>query len=231
MDHRALVLVFVFLSIPIPGWCLDGVEIKYGANNPICRVAIRMVRDIPPTDFWGGAWRKRFGDIDWNKGSYPTITAVGKYWGVEYQYLVVDVDADGNDEVLVRTTDMISSVDFDSLYFFEYQQFSAAQKENTVGSLLRTVPILNPGNGVRFSNGEESVPVEVQIWKYQGQNILILREHFFARNRRGVPNSLFVSKFNRQSLIHKTAPNQQVIPDLICRIRSEAGMTKGSSRN
>jgi hypothetical protein len=83
---------------------------------------------------------------------------------VAFQYLPIDIDNDGIEEVVVKETSLFASVEWDWLYVLQPQWFRSAQQEKSVGMLLPSVPKLNPQNTVKFTNGNTAVPVELHIW-------------------------------------------------------------------
>lgn len=194
------------------------VTTTHGINNPICRDAAKMVREIPG-DFDKGSWRSRFGEIAWRKDSFPAITAEGTHLEHEFEYLPIDIDNDGINEVAVKITGFVRSVDWDHLYIFQTEQFRSAQQEKSVGKLLTSVPSLNPQNYVRFKSGISAVPVELHIWKRDGANLLVLKEHFFTKDKKGVPSALFIARLDKKSMEFDAATNmQRLAPKIVCRM-------------
>lgn len=219
MNSHLIFITTAILALPGFASSADGFKILYGANDPICREATKIIRKIPTADFWNGSWRTGFGAISWRQASYPTITAEGKHLDIEFQYLPVDINDDGSEEILVKETALFTSIAWDWLYMFQSQQFRAAQQEQSVGRLLPSVPMLNPQNTVQFTNGDQATPVEVNIWERGKRSFLVLKEHFFAKNQKGVPSALLIGRLGKYSVRHDVATNtQRLVPDMVCRI-------------
>jgi hypothetical protein len=194
-------------------------RIVVGQSNEACRAIAKVVRATKNEDFWSGRWRDRFGRVEWMQGSYPTMTAEGRHADVPYKYSNVDIDNDGQRDVVVVYTALFSSADWDWLYLFRPKQFRVAQKEGIVGKLFQEVPILNPRNAVQFSNGQSGVPVELHLWRYKGANFILLKEHFFAKKEPDVPSSFFVAKLEPQSTKwDEVFKVHRLVPQLTCRM-------------
>lgn len=218
MNSR-FVLATVILAISGFAKSADDIKVLYGGNDPVCRDATKIIRGIPTADFWSGAWRTGFGEIAWRQDSYPTITAEGKHWDVGFQYLPIDIDNDGSEEVVIKETNLFTSIEWDWLYVFRTQQFRSAQQGKSVGRLLPSVPKLNPQNTVQFTNGVDAAPVELHIWMRGESSLLVLKEHFFAKRQKGVPSALLIGRLGKQSARYDAATNtQRLVPDMVCRI-------------
>jgi len=202
----------------------SSVQITHGRNESICQTTAKAIRRSAVEDFYGSLWHKQFGAIDWNSGSYPTITAEGKPAEILFSYAYLDINNDGTLEVVAIETTFFTSIDWDRLWVFSNKQFAQAKREGTLGSLLSTFPTLNPQNTVLFSNGKTAVPVEVHVWRHKGKVYLLLKEHFFAKEEqtedgRVLPNAFYVSILEGQaSFVYDQVLNaRRLVPKMTCR--------------
>ena len=217
-----LLLVAVLLTLQESSAFAVNVKVRYGAQNPVCKVAAEIANRISESDYWHGGWRYGYGSVDWVDDSYPTVTAQGREQRVNYSYVRLDIDNDRKQDIVIRYTGSMRSVDWDRIYVVQPGAFQVAKQADTVGQLLHTAPPLNPDNSVHFTNGSAGVPVEVEIWKHGGKNYIVLKEHFFAKRERSAPASLFVGRF----LDHKPVQSQlggspRLVLELICRMSSQ----------
>jgi hypothetical protein len=194
-------------------------KVVVGQSNEVCGAAVKVIRKIKNVDFWNGAWRNRFGSIDWIEGADQIVTTERRHADVHFKYIAIDISNDERPDVVVIYTASFRSVDWDWLYLFDPKQFSAAQKEGMVEKLFEEVPKLNPRNVVQFINGQSGVPVELHLWRYKGATFILAKEHYFAKKEPDVPSSFFVAKLGSQSSkwddVFKV---QRLVPELTCRI-------------
>jgi len=219
-----LLLIASFSSQSNDSIGTNGVQIDYGSSNPVCRSVANTIYGISVEGFRGGAWRKEFGEIDWHRDSFPTITAEGWPGKVWFEYSSLDIDNNRADEIVVMETVFFTSIDWDRLWVFTREEFARAQKENSFRKLLSTFPTLNPQNVVSFSNGKTAVPVEIHIWKHKKKNYLLMKEHFFAgeeqiQEGRVLPNAFYVGVLDGQmfSKYDPVLKANRLIPKMLCR--------------
>lgn len=218
----------VILIAPLYGWGKEirpnnKVQIVFGQTNPVCLESIKIVRGMPRSDFWSGKWRSGFGEVVWHTDSYPTITAEGKHSDVTYQYLPLNIYNDGSTQVVVKHTDMFTSVFWDWLYVLQSDEFNLAQQEGAIGKILgsSTAPELNARNFAIFTNGRNANPTELHIWRHQAKNYLLMKENQFAwKEKKKKPQSLYVGILNgaQSSKFDTQFQVQRLYPKMICQL-------------
>src|SRR5262245_10007331 len=112
------------------------VTIQDGAQHAVCTAAAGIAAKISRSQFQGTNWRRAYASARWLDDSYPAVTAEGREARVSYSHVKLDLDNDGHEEVVIRYTGMIRSVDFDHVYVAPLHRFEAAAKTDSVAKLL-----------------------------------------------------------------------------------------------
>jgi hypothetical protein len=214
-----LLLAAALTACASTAWAATPVWIAHGGTDEVCRAVAGVSSRISRDDFLSGTWRERFGRTEWQHGTYASIGANDRRFENAFRYVPVDVDNDGIRDVAVVNTGTIRSVDFDYLYVFTPKEFDDARDEGSIARRLHETPTLNPRNEVRFAGGVSAVPVELQLWQHKGVRYLLLKEHYFAKQRTGVPDSLFVAKLSPASRVWDDELKvNRLEPELKCRL-------------
>jgi hypothetical protein len=202
-------------DVPIPP-----VRIRYGAGNPVCRDAAAIVARTPLDDYENGHWRARFGPLTWEQGVFETMGSYGLST-LSYDYQSIDIDNDGGDEIVFRSTGSMGAFYYDWIYVFPPVQFWQAQRDGTMPALMNRGPILNMMNQVNFSNGSHAIPGAVETWRRGNVNYLVMVEAFFNRARHPMPqpSGFFVARLTRKSVrLDPREPMPRLVPELVCRM-------------
>jgi hypothetical protein len=205
----------------------NNAKIVFGQTNPVCLESIKIVRGLTRDDFWSGEWRVGFGEIGWLTGTYPTVSADGRYLDYPYKYVPIDIYNNDSTQVVVQQSDFFTSVNWDWMYVFQPDEFNRAQLEQTVEKLIgesKVLPHLNLQNTVVFTNGRNAVPTELHIWSRKGKNYLVMKENYFAREKKTIegdfPQSLYVGILNgtKSSIFDAQSQYQRLHPKMICQL-------------
>jgi hypothetical protein len=222
MRRRAIVIAMlstIALHARATDAPIGSLTIVRNERDPVCQEARKILEAITPRDFWNGKWREAFGAVAWVQGTWPTITAQNTQENVPFKYLEADMDADGAPEVAVVWSGMIRSVQFDWLYLFDPGNFRSARESGGISAALNHASQLNPANLVLFSNGEDAIPVDLQLWQRDQEMLLLLKEYNFARAGQRVTNAFVVARIDRTSLTISTPAGdaKRLRPAMICR--------------
>lgn len=225
MRNHLLVLALGVLLTPIAGSATDAqsatvVPIQYGKNNPICRDADKRLASLEREDFYSDSWYRVFDTVQLHPLEMPDILP---YSG----YAQIDIYNTGASKVVVSRQVSIGSVFFDLLYVLQPDVFQTLQASPNIDAALSVLEDsstqLSPRNGVKFSNGVEAVPVSTHVWQHRGKNLLLMKEHFFAKSERGakgrhLPNAFYVGILSDESSKFDTDYKiRRLYPKMVCR--------------
>lgn len=188
-------------------------RILFGSDNPVCRSVVSTLSRITSAEeFYATEWQAYFSGVDWvEKPTYPE-----SYLG---RFSTVDIDGDGNPNVILIKSYMFRSVDIDHMHILEPHQFR--EMLDKMSTNLQNTIHVNPRNSVAYSNGVHSVPTEIQITEIEGRYYLLLRDFGFGRGKQQLaPNTLFVGKISKESLDNAVSGKSEgVVIDMLCRIQ------------
>lgn len=228
MYQRLLSLLLISLSLLVSSVCIgsEGRATPYvileGPASP-CQQVVEMIFKVQKSEFQRGTWRRFFEKIVWRNDTYPTVTAEGRDWKVPYKYTELDIDNDGRSDVVIKYTDMMSNDIWDWIYVMEPDEFFHSQKNGTFSrAALSKTKQVNPLNFVEFvgrPDEEIASPTEMAIWTNNNINYLVMKEGFFASDKKRRPNSLFVAQIAGISKLPQLdgVPKRLVL-DMVCRI-------------
>ena len=228
MSQRMLPKFLVTFSLLISSACIASEKsstpyvILEGAALP-CQQVIKMIRNVPKSEFQRGMWRPIFEKTIWQSDTYPTVTAEGRDWKVPYKYTELDIDNDGRSDVVIKYTDMMSNDMWDWIYVMEPEEFFHSRKDGTFSSaVLSRAKQVNPRNYVEFAGrADEEVagPTEMAIWAHNSVNYLVMKEGFFASKKKRRLNSLFVAQIVGVSKeVQLDGVPKRLVLNMVCRI-------------
>jgi hypothetical protein len=199
-----------------------GIEVTHGAESPVCREVVKAIGGASSSDFrW--SWRKYFDNVLWNADSYSFTGRDGESRKSQYRYALVDLDNDGRQDAVLLETEFIESKDWDRLYLTTPEKLNDAIRNGTVRDLLLEAPGLNDGfNGVDFLRKQvTAIPLELQIWRRNGETLVLMLEHYVASADHSLPNALLVGRLSPKSEdVTSTFPHLR--PSLVCRMAVSA---------
>jgi len=221
VNLRAILLMLCLVPSIVFGQGLE-VNATYGAKSPICREVAATVRSAMSSDFrW--SWRKYFDNVLWNSGSYSYTSPGGVSWKRVYRYALVDIDNDGRQDAVLLDTEIRASKEWDKLYLTSPIKLEEATRAGTVRDLMLESSGLDDGfNGVEFLESHvTAIPLELQIWRRNGETLILMLEHYAGSPVQSRPNALVVGKLNVNSEDLKSA-YPHLRPNLVCRLAVSA---------
>jgi len=200
-------------------------RIVYGAKDPTCRSALAIVASVSNFDFVFGNWQSAFGQNVFETDKTPKPSALPDSPSIHFAR--VDIDNDGNADDVVITTNMLRSVDVDSLFVLHPPLLEQAVNRDAFYATLAKAPSINPGGAVMFSNGQDATPTEIHVWNVGALNLLVMKELGFAQNDRQepehpAPHSLVVGQIEARATIPapKWDTNPRLVVKMLCRLES-----------
>jgi hypothetical protein len=224
MDRAEILLANLATALVLGLWLTScasaqaadqGFRIKVGANNPVCIVGERLLRRIPAKSFTnGGDWRNWFENSeDWEQRTTLLLRRDGTTVPFEFSYVSFDIDNDGDEDILVWRTSMMSSAQIDLWYLFALDQLPRLLDATLPVDLLLSVPAVK---GYAAST-EQHVPTDFARWSLNGVNYIAMREFGFP-GKRDVPSSFLVGKYDGRVVKRGgDGPTAQVT--VVCEIR------------
>lgn len=228
MFQRLISLLLISLSLQVSSKCIgsQGRATPYvileGPASP-CQQAVEIISKVPKSEFQRGTWRRIFDETVWRSDTHPTVTAEGRDWKVPYKYTELDIDNDGRSDVVIKYTDMMSNDMWDWIYVMEPEEFFHSRKVGTFSmAVLSKAKQVNPQNHVEFAgqaDKEIAVPTEMAIWTHNNINYLVMKEGFFASDKKRRPNSLFVAQIVGVSKkFQLDGVPRRLVLNMVCRI-------------
>ncbi len=226
MPHLIAIVLLVCSSLSTfaNGLKDDPIEIRssWMSSKALCNDASRILSNIPRYRFWNGQWREAFGSVEWDKDFYPSIDSEGKQRENKYEFRSIDINNDGQSDVVIKETGMLRSALWDWLYVMAPDEFRSLRANRTIGKSLGIIQQLNPGNAVIFTNKQEAVPTEMQIWRHGSKNYIVMRELQFSTEEHKDPASAYVAELRGPlgAPINRRG-NRTLIPRMVCKFKQK----------
>jgi hypothetical protein len=216
--RTALVLTAIALRVDAAESGNAGrIDVSYGIRDPICTDIRSQLTEISAADFRNGKWRDRFGGIEWQHETWPVTTASGSNEDLSFRHLSIDLDNDRSMDVVVVWASTVRGALFDWLYLLTPSEFQAASAARNPRGFFDQGRRLNPDNAVAFTNGDDAVPVELQVWERERVRYLLLKEHSFAKAAASQSNTFVVAKLEPAVPVAKDDTAKRLSPAMICR--------------
>lgn len=213
---KIVLLFLVFTPSNIIAETSLKLELIIEGQDEVCREVAKIAQSIPKRNFLLGTWKTSFNGIKWDTGEHSTVTAEGNSRLVPFKYKIIDIDNNGDEELVVLQTTSISSIETDFLYIMEPEQLENLNK----GSFFNSAIQINQRNYVVYLKGQSTLPTEMVIWKYKSKYYLIMKEKFFAKGNKNYPDSLTVGEVTGKIETDKSGLSR-VILKMNCRLKNK----------
>ena len=217
-----LVVVLVFALLSSTFEAADRRAVSSGAPSSACNKARRILKGLSPEDVAGNGWTGQFG-LSWIDGSYQ-IQRPGTNvpFTVEYQFQVLDIDNDGQDEVLYKEVWSLHFLDTDYIYVMPKSSFDSSVELGTFSPVIGATFKLNAQNSIRFSDGTDVVPSPGAwgFWKIDKINYFVIYDSVYSNLiLKSKARSFVLGRIgNHLASVGLAYGGPRIVPTLICRI-------------